>query len=52
MKHGRRPPMYPCDAYKIQKPSATDKLVAEQDTASVLLQVFQMCFNGSFSNNW
>ena len=29
-----------------------DKLVAEQDTVPVLLQVFQMCFNVSFSNNW
>ena len=29
MKHERRPPLYPCNAYKIQKPSWTDKLVAE-----------------------
>ena len=30
----------------------TNKLVTKQDTISVLLQVFQMCFKGSFSNNW
>ena len=44
-------PMHPCDACNVQKPSGTDKLVAGQDTVSMLLQVLQMCFNGSFSNN-
>ena len=29
---------------KVQKPSSTEKLVTKQDTVSVLLQVFQMCF--------
>ena len=51
-KHKRRSPLYSFNAYKVQKPSGTDKLVTKQDTVSVLLQVFQMCFKGSFSNNW
>ena len=47
-----KPPTAPCNAYKVQKPSQTQKLVAKRDTISVLLQVLQMCFNGSFSNSW
>ena len=30
----------------------TNKLVAEWDTDSVVLQVFKLCFNGSLSNKW
>ena len=41
-KHGRISPLYSCSGHDVQKPSGTDKLVAEQDTLSVLLQVFQM----------
>ena len=41
----------PGNAYQVQKPSKTDKLVTKQDTVSVLLQVCQMCFKGSFSYN-
>ena len=33
-------PLYPCNAYKIHKLSGTNKLVAERDTDSVVLQVF------------
>ena len=51
-EHKRRCPLYSNNAYKVQKPSGTDKLVRTQDTVSVLLLVFKMCFNGSFSNNW
>ena len=48
----KRSPLYSCDAYQVQKPSGTDKLVTEKDTISVLLQIFQMCLNGGFTNNW
>ena len=51
-EHKRRSPRYSNNAYKVQKPSGTDKLVRTQDTVSVLLLVFKMCFKGSFSNNW
>ena len=49
-EHERRSPLYSCNAYQVQMPSRRDKLVAEWDTVSVLLHVFQMRFNGSFSN--
>ena len=51
-KHERRSPLYPCNAHNVQKSSGTDNLDAGQHTISVLLQVFQMCLNGSFTNNW
>ena len=44
--------MYSHNAHKVQKPSGTDKLVAELNTVPVMLQVFQMCFKCSLSNNW
>ena len=34
-KHEERSPLYTCNAYKVQKPSGTDKLVAEQNIVSV-----------------
>ena len=39
-KKKRRSPLYSNNAYKVQKLSGTDKLVTEQDTVPVLLQVF------------
>ena len=33
----RRSPLYSYNAYKVQKPSGSDKLVTKQDTVSVLL---------------
>ena len=50
-KNKKISPLYSCNAYQVQKPSGTDKLVTKQETVPVLLQVFQMCFKGSFSNN-
>ena len=51
-EYKRRSPLYSNNAYKVQKPSGADVFFAELDTVSVLLQNFQMCFKGSFSNNW
>ena len=50
-EHEGRSPLYSYNAYKVQTPSGSDKLVTKQDTVPVLLQVCQMCFKGSFSNN-
>ena len=35
-----------------RSPLGKIKLAAEQDTVPMLLQFFQMCVDGSFSNNW
>ena len=49
-EHKRRSPLDSYNAYKVQKPCGTFKLVTKQDTAPVLLQVFQISFKGSFSD--
>ena len=51
-KHEGRPRLHSFDAYNVQKPSGTDKLAAEKDTVPMLLFMFKMRFDGSFSNNW
>ena len=39
----KRPPLHSCNAFKVQKFSVTDELVAEQDTVSMLLHFFFRC---------
>ena len=51
-EHEGRSPLYSYNAYKVQTPSGSDKLVTEQDTVPVLLQNFEMCFRSSFPDNW
>ena len=51
-KYERRYPLYSCNAHDVQTPSGTDKLAAEQDQVSMMLQDLQMYLNGSISNNW
>ena len=48
-EHEGRCPLHSCNAYKVQKSSGTDKLVAEWDTVPVLLQKFSRCASMSAS---
>ena len=38
--------------HRAQEPTGTDKLATEQDPVPMLIQIFQMCIDGSFSNIW
>ena len=38
--------------HNVQKPTGTDKLAAELHTVPMLLHIFQMRFDGSFSCSW